>query len=70
MQTDKKTCERTEGATTAVQAMHRDSFSVNRVDPDPMCSTIFSVKAKPPTLPCRDDLIENGAAAQSHISHS
>ena len=44
--------------------MHGDSFSANRVDPDPMCSTIFGVKAEPPALPCRDDvLVDNGAAA-------
>ena len=60
---DKKTRECTEGAATAVQAMHGDSFSANRVDPDPMCSTIIGVQAEPPALPCRDDLVENGAAA-------
>ena len=44
--------------------MHGDSFSANWVDPDPMCSTIFGVKAEPPALPCRDEvLVENGAAA-------
>ena len=59
-----KTRERTECAAKAVQAMHGDSFSTNRVDPDPMCSTSFGVKAEPPALPCRDDfLVENGAAA-------
>ena len=61
---DKKTRERTEGAVTAVQAMHGDSFSANRVDPDPICSTSFDVKVEPSALPCRDDvLVENGAAA-------
>ena len=63
-QADTKTRERTEAVTKAVQAMHGDSFSANRVNPDPMCSTIFGVKAEPPALPCRDDvLVENGAAA-------
>ena len=38
---DKKTRERTEGAAKAVQAMHGDSYSANRVVPDPMCSTGF-----------------------------
>ena len=53
-----------EGAAKTVQAMHGDSFSANRVDPDPMCSTSFGVKAEPLALPCRDDvLVENGAAA-------
>ena len=36
VQADKKARERTEGAATAVQAMHGDSCSANRVDPDPM----------------------------------
>ena len=38
---DKKTRKRTEDAATAVQAMHGDSFSANRVDPDPKSSTSF-----------------------------
>ena len=61
---DTKPRERTEGAAKAVQAMHGDSFSANRVDPDPMCSTNFDVEAEPPALPCGDDVsVENGAAA-------
>ena len=61
---DTKTRERTEGAAKAVQAMHGDSCSTNRVDPDPMCLTSFGVKAKPTVLLRRDDvLVENGAAA-------
>ena len=61
---DKKTCGRTEGAATAVQAMHGDSFSANRVQAGPTCSTGFGVKAEPPALPCRDDvLVESGVAA-------
>ena len=61
---DTTTHERTEGATKAVQAIHGDSFSMNRVDSHPMCSTSFGVKAEPPALPCRDGvLVENGAAA-------
>ena len=61
---DTKTRERTEGVAKAVQAMHGDSFSANRVDPDPICSTSFGVKVEPPALPCRDDVVvENGAAA-------
>ena len=59
-----KTRERTESAVKVVQAMHEDSFSANRVDPDPICSTSFGVKDEPPALPCRDDVVvENGAAA-------
>ena len=61
---DTKTCERTEGAAKAVEAIHGDNFSANRVDPDPMCSNGFGVKAEPPVLPGRVDvLVENGAAA-------
>ncbi|CAN0038774.1 unnamed protein product, partial [Ascophyllum nodosum] len=61
---DTKPRERTESAAKAVQAINGDSFSANRVDPDPMCSTSFGVKAEPPALPYRDDaLVENGAAA-------
>ena len=60
-----KTRERTEGATTTVQAMHGDSFSARRVDPSPKTtSTSFGMKAEPPVLPCRDDVVvENHAAA-------
>ena len=60
-----KTRERTEGAATAVQTMHGDSFSATRVDPGPKTnSTSFGMKAEPPVLPCRDDvLVENGDAS-------
>ena len=63
---DITTRERTEGAAKAVQAMHGDSFSENRVDPDPKSSTSFGDDSTgPPALPCsRDDaLVDNGAAA-------
>ena len=47
---DTKTCERTEGAAKAVQAMHGDSFSASRVDPGPKTnSTSFGVKAESPS---------------------
>ena len=53
VQSDTKTRERTEGAATAVQAMHGDSCSANRVDPDPMSSTSFGGDSTgPPALPC------------------
>ena len=60
-----KTRERTEGAATAVQSMHGDSFSARRVDPGPnTTSTSFGMKAEPPALPCRDDVVvENRVAA-------
>ena len=64
--TDKKARERTEGAAKAVQAMHKDICSPNRVDPDPMHSTPFGDDCTgPPALPCsRDDILTgNGAAA-------
>ena len=60
-----KTRERTEGAATAVQAMRGDGVSARRVGPDPNTnSTSFGVKAEPPALPCRDDVVvESGDAA-------
>ena len=63
---DTKTRGRTGGAAIAVQAMHGDSFSANRVDPDPETFTSFGDDSTgPPALPCsRDDaLVGNGAAA-------
>ena len=64
VQVDKKTRECTKGVATAVQAMHRDIFSANRVNPDPTDSTTLGVKAEHSGLPCRNDiLVENGAAA-------
>ena len=64
-QADTETRERTEGAATAVQPMRRDCFSARRVEPGPNTnSTTFGVKAEPPALPCRDDVVvECGAAA-------
>ena len=61
---DTKTRELTEDPTTAVQAMHGNTFSAGRVGPGPKTtSTSFGWKADPPALPCRDDiLVENGAA--------
>ena len=64
-QPDTETRERKKGAATAVQAMHGNSCSVNRVDPGPKTtSASFGVKADPPALFCRNDvLVDNGAAA-------
>ena len=61
-----KARERTEGVTTAVQAMHGDSFSATRVGPGPMCSTSFGDDCNgPPTPPClgENPLVDKGAAA-------
>ena len=59
-----KTRERTEGAAISVQAMHGDSCTARKVQDGPKTSISFGVKAKPPALPCRDDvLVEDGAAA-------
>ena len=53
VQADTKTRERTEGTAKAVQAMHGDSCSANRVDPDSMCSTSFGDDCTgPPAFPC------------------
>ena len=63
---DIKTHERTEGAATAVQAMHGDSCSANRVHLDPMCSTSFGDDGTgPPAFPCSREktLVNNGATA-------
>ena len=54
-QADTKTRERTEGAATAIQAMHGDSCSANRVDPDPMCSASSGDSIGPPAFPCSGD---------------
>ena len=60
-----KTHERTEGAATAVQAMHGDSCTTaQKVQDGPETSISFGVNAKPPDLPCRDDvLVEDGATS-------
>ena len=60
-----KTCERTAGVTTAVQAMHGDSLSACRGYPGPMSnSNSFGMMAELPTFPCRDDfVVEIGDAA-------
>ena len=60
-----KTRERKEGALTAVQAMHVDSCTAQRVRDGPMTnSTSFGMIAEPPVLPCRDDVVvESGDAA-------
>ena len=60
-----KICERTEGAATAVQAIHGDSFSACQFDPGPKSnSTSFGMVAEPLAIPCRDDVVvESGDAA-------
>ena len=59
-----KTRKRTEGAATAAQAMHGDSCTAQKVQDRPKTSISFGVKAEPPDLPCREDvLVKDGAAA-------
>ena len=59
-----KTRERTKVAATAVQAMSGDSFSARRVEPGPNTnSTSFGVKAEPPALPCRGDVVVESSDA-------
>ena len=60
-----KTCERTEGAATAEQAMRGDNFSARRVEPGPKTnSTSVGMMVELPALPCGDDiLVENGDAS-------
>ena len=59
-----RTCKRTEGAATAVQATRGDSCTAQSVQDGPKTSTCFGMMAEPPDLPCRDDvLVENGAVS-------
>ena len=60
-----KTRERTEGTATAVQAMHGDSCTAQRIQDDPKTnSASFGMMAEPPALPCKDDVVvESGDAA-------
>ena len=65
-QAETKTRERTEGAATAVQAMHGDSYSATLVYPDPMCSTSFGDDCTGPSAPPysgENALVDNGAVA-------
>ena len=65
-QASTKTRESTEGAATAVQAMRGDCFSARRIEPGPTTnSTSFGVKAEPPALPCRDDVVVESGPATS-----
>ena len=71
-QADTKTRERTEGAATAVQAMHGVSCSAIRVDSDPMCSTSFGDDCtEPPAPPCSGEnaLEDKSAVAPKSVSH-
>ena len=60
-----KTRKRTEGVAIAVQAMRGDSCTTaQKVQDGPKTSISFGVMAKPPDLPCREDvLVENGATS-------
>ena len=65
----KKTREHTEDAAAAVQTKHGNSCSAKRVQADPTTLTSFCLKAEPPALPRRDDvLVDNGAAAPNRVS--
>ena len=68
-----KTRERTEGAVTAVQAMHGDSYFACRVDPGPKInSTSIGMMAEPPPLSCGHDVVveSSDATPQSYLSSS
>ena len=59
-----KTRERTEGAAIAVQAIHGDSCTAQKVRDRPKTSTSFGMMTEPPDLPCREGvLVENGDAS-------
>ena len=63
-QANTKTRERTEGAAAAVQVMHGDSCTAQKVQNGQKTSISFGVKTEPPDLPCRDDVVvESGDAA-------
>ena len=63
-QANMKTRERTEGTTKAVQVLHEDSCTVQRVQDGPKISTCLGVMDELPALLYRDDVVvENGAAA-------
>ena len=55
--------ERTEGAATVVQAMHEDSCTTaQKVQDGRKTSISFGVMAKPPDLPCKEDVLVEGGA--------
>ena len=59
-----KTQGRTEGATTAVQAMRGDSCTAaQKVRDGPKTSITFGMEAESPDLPCRDDVLVKGGDA-------
>ena len=61
---DKKTRERTEGATAAVQAKCGISCPAKRIQTGPKSLTSFDMKAEPPAFPHRNDvMVDIGAAA-------
>ena len=64
-QAETETCERTEGAATAVKKIYGENCFTNLVNLGPKTtSTYFGVKADPPALPGRDGvLVDNGAKA-------
>ena len=63
MPSDTKTRERTEGAAAAVQAKHRDCCSAKRVQVGSTSLIGFGMKAEPPALPRRDDVLVDIDAA-------
>ena len=64
MEADGPAHTNTEGAAKAVQVNHGDSCTARRIQDRPKTSINFGVKAEPPALPCRDDVVvANGAAA-------
>ena len=64
-ETNTKTRKRTEGTAIAVQAMRGNSCTTGqKVQDGPKTSITFGVEAKPPDLPCREDvLVEEGATS-------
>ena len=62
-----KTRERMEGAATAVQVMHGDSCTTQKVQDGQKTSISFGVKAEPPDLPCREDVFGRGRCCGAQV---
>ena len=65
-----KTHERTEGAATAVQAMHGDSYTAQKVQDGPKtCSTSFGMKVESPALVGRTFWSRTAMRRPNRVSH-
>ena len=65
--TTTKTRKRTKGATTAVQTMHGDSCTTQKVQDGPKTSISSGVKAEPLALPCKDGRFDRGRRCRVQV---